>query len=153
MEITALPPGSERFDPPAEYQLWWSMVESCSGLEGSLASVEWLVVPGSTSITVGDGDYSGYWFEQGNRIVLAANAQSEGTLVRHEMLHALSRGGHTRYEFLERCSGIVSCETDCIREAGPPPKAPAGAVLASPSALDIAVEVEPASPGGGAYGG
>ena len=118
MEVTAIPSGSERFDAPPEYRLWWSMVESCSGLTGSLANVEWLVVPGSTSIGVGNGDYSGYWFEQGNRIVLAANAQTEGTLVRHEMLHALTRGGHTRNEFLERCGGIVNCETSCIRRSG-----------------------------------
>jgi hypothetical protein len=153
MELTALPGGSERFDAPPEYRLWWSMVESCSGLQGSLADVDWFVVPGSTSITVGDGVYSGYWFEQGNRIVLAANGQTEGTLVRHEMLHALTRGGHTRNEFLERCGGIVNCEVDCVREAGPPPPLPAGTPVVSPSALDIEVEVQPSAPSDAKFGG
>lgn len=152
-EVTALPSGSERFDAPPEYQLWWSMVESCSGLKGSLANVDFFVVPGSTYIAVGNGDYDGYWFERGNRIVLAANATTEGTLVRHEMLHALTRGGHTRYEFLERCGGIVSCEGECIRDAGPPPPPPASTPVVSPSALDIGIELQPSAPADAKFGG
>jgi hypothetical protein len=153
MDVTGLPSGSARFEAPAEYQLWWSMVESCSGLQGSLADVDWFVVPGSTSITIGDGVYDGYWFERGNRIVLAANGQTEGDLVRHEMLHALTRAGHTRNEFIERCGGIVNCETDCIRDAGPPAPTAANTPIVSPTTLEIGIEVQPSTPADAKFGG
>lgn len=152
-EIVALPSGGKSFDPPAEYQLWWGMVESCSGLHQSMSTVEWYVVPGDSGFPVNGGDYDGYWFEQGNHIVLTAGAQTNGAIVRHEMLHALSRAGHTRYEFLERCAGVVECDKECVGEAGPPPAVPAGTPLVSTNDLEVNVEIQPAPATASTFGG
>lgn len=152
-EIVALPSGGREFEPPAEYQLWWQMVESCSGLQQSMSSVEWYVVPGDSGFPVNGGDYDGYWFEEGNHIVLTARAQSDGAIVRHEMLHALSRAGHTRYEFLERCAGVVECDKECIGEAAPPPAVPAGTPLVSTNDLEVNVDIQPAPASASTYGG
>lgn len=150
-EIATIPAGAVRFDPPLEYALWWRMTESCSGLRGSLADVNWFVVPGVTSFP---GDLGGLWYEQGNRIVLTGVEQLDGALVRHEMLHALVRAvNHPRIEFLERCAGTVSCEYECIKDADPAPKPASGTPVVSPSALEIAVEVKPSRPNGTVDGG
>ncbi|MBA2685766.1 MAG: hypothetical protein H0U66_14875 [Gemmatimonadaceae bacterium] len=150
-EVATLPVGAERFDPPPEYALWWRMTESCSGLRGSLADVNWFVVPGVTSFP---GDLGGFWYEQDNRIVLTGTEQFDGALVRHEMLHALVRAvNHPRIEFLERCAGTVTCAYDCVKDSEPAPIPPAGTPLVSPSALEIAVEIKPSTPKGGADGG
>ena len=126
-EITALPAGSQPFDPPESYQLWWNLTKACSGGNGNLADIRWFVVPGATTIHDGNADVNGFWSEDGNRIVLAEHSQLTGSLVRHEMLHALTRrSGHSRSDFLEKCGGTVACIEQCIRDAGPAPRPPAG---------------------------
>ncbi|MEO8879385.1 MAG: hypothetical protein ABI446_03235 [Gemmatimonadaceae bacterium] len=152
-EIVALPSGGKSFDPPAEYQLWWQLVESCSGLHQSLSSIEWYVVPGDAGFPVSGGDYDGYWFEQGNHIVLTAATRTNGAMVRHEMLHALSRAGHTRYEFLERCAGVVECDKVCISDAGSPFRIFTGTPLVSATDLEVKEEIEPASASASTCGG
>ena len=152
-EITALPAGSRSLDPPPEYELWWSMTESCSGIQGALANIEWYMVP-NTDVLPGTNDLSGEWFPQRNRIVLAASSQHAGGLVRHEMLHALLQdAGHVREEFLGRCGGVVDCVEACIRDAGPPTTPPAGTPTVSTDALDVAIQINPASPGSAVSGG
>jgi hypothetical protein len=142
-ELLSLPAGSERFEPPPEYQLWWSMTESCSGLRGSFADIAWSSVPGVNALP-GNDEHQGEWIEQGNRIVLAGAHKLDGGLVRHEMLHALARvNGHPRLEFLERCAGIVVCAAECISDAGPAPIPSAGTPMVEATALDIGVEIEP----------
>src|ERR1700712_2847692 len=83
LELQPLPLGSERFDPPAEYRLWWSMTESCSGLRGSFADIDWSVVPGADVLPGAGNEHSAEWFETGNRIVVAGNYMLDGSLVRH----------------------------------------------------------------------
>jgi hypothetical protein len=144
-EVLALPDGSERFDPPAEYQLWWNMTKSCSGLGGSLSDVNWFVVPGAETLDGARHEIAGEWFEQGNRIVVAGNSQFDGGLVRHEMLHALvGATNHPRVQFLERCAGYVFCANECIRDAGPAPVPPDGTPVVSPNTLEIGIELQPA---------
>ena len=143
-EVTALPPGSQSFVPPPEYRLWWSMTEACSGLHGSFSSVDWYVVPGTTELPGTHGEYQGEWFVQGNRISLASAEQFDGSLVRHEMLHALlGVDGHPRNEFLDRCAGTVVCVEECMHDAGAFPDAPAGTPIVSASTLQIGVELQP----------
>jgi hypothetical protein len=152
-ERYTLPAGSEGFEAPPEYELWWSMTEACSGLRGSLADVDWYVVPNSEYIPGDSRELGGEWYEEGNRIILASEEQHDGSLVRHEMLHALTRANHTRLQFLERCAGIVVCAEGCMRDAGPAPTPPAGTPLVSPTALEVSVEVQPAFPSGQHFGG
>ena len=55
-------------------------------------------------------EVGGYWTPGSNSIVLAGNGVLEGSFVRHEMLHALTRApkGHKREDFLDKCGGVVS---------------------------------------------
>lgn len=143
-----LPSGAVRFDPPAAYDWWWTVTESCSRLAGSMRDVTFYVVPGVATIPLADGrPVAGRWDEQANRIVLAGSAQFEGDLVRHEMLHALLRdGGHPRAMFLDRCAGEVVCISYCIAGGGPSSPPDPAAVHAPPATLRVSVEVVPAQP-------
>jgi hypothetical protein len=113
-----LPPGAERFAPPAVYARWWAMTEACSGHSGDMAEVDWYRVPGSRFMRGGEW-VGGYWNRYTNRIVLAEGGIEHGPMVRHEMLHALVRGdGHPRSQFLGNCASLVSCEGICVDDAG-----------------------------------
>lgn len=101
---------------PIQYGTWWKMTEACSGLHGNLDAVSWYTVPvdslGSFEFE-GSEDY-GIWFEDGNRIYLAADAVDNGRTVRHEMLHALLRsGGHPIEYFVTRCGALAPCGPAC----------------------------------------
>jgi hypothetical protein len=108
------------------YALWWSMTASCSGLTGELAQVRWYVVPSSSSLVVNGREYDGYWFPRENSIVLTLASVSAGMLVRHEMLHALTGSGHSRAYFVEKCGGVVSCDEQCLQDAGAQPEPTSG---------------------------
>ena len=144
-----LPPGAQRFTPPAVYQQWWQLTEECSGRSGRFADVRWYRVPGATDIPLGDGTMvNGLWQPNGNEIVLGGGTELEGDLVRHEMLHALLRSpGHDRAAFVGRCGGVVVCIGPCLTDGGPPPPPDPAAVIVAPTALEIGVEVVPNAPG------
>ena len=141
-----MPTGAVPLSAPARYKLWWEMTEACSGFRGDFDSVRWSVVPRAHTITVEGEEYNGYWFEKAGRIVLAGGSYLDGALVRHEMLHALSGGGHPRVLYLERCNDIVACEGECEAQGGgrPVPSASAAAVL--PRDVKTSVEVVPSAP-------
>jgi len=149
---TGLPPGAQRFTPPAVYRQWWSLTEACSGLHGDFDAVQWYVVPGERTIQLDNGELtSAVWDPRGNRILIAAGPDGRyaGDLVRHEMLHALRQaGGHPREDFIGRCGGVVVCVTQC--DAGPAaaPAPDPNAVPVDPKSLEISVEVTttPATP-------
>jgi len=116
----SLPVGAARFEPPAPYTYWWDMVRECSGRTGDLTSVSWYYVP-KTHMLFTDGRWvDGYWTKGNNRIVLSQSAMLSGQIVRHEMLHALTRGGHNRAYFAEKCGGVVACTGDCADDVGTP---------------------------------
>jgi hypothetical protein len=93
--------------PSAPYARWWAMTQSCADHARPMAMVRFYVVPG-LAIDDGTTRYAGYWFRDGNRIVLAKPYATDGAVVRHEMLHALlQRGDHRRADFVDRCGGIV----------------------------------------------
>ena len=113
-----LPPGAERFAPPAVYARWWSMTEACSGHSGDLRVVQWYRVPGMGFLHEGQ-EASGFWGSSPNRIVLADEVIDEGSVVRHEMLHALlQKTGHPRSQFLGACASVVTCPSACVEDAG-----------------------------------
>jgi len=145
--------GAQQFERPPVYARWWSLVESCSGIQGSLADITWYQVPGST-VTLDGKDVSGYWSRASNSIVLASDEVLGGAIVRHEMLHALVRQpGHSREYFLNRCGGIVACASACVADAGPAPQTDPLAVHTSSDALHFRVVVEPQSPSSSVDGG
>jgi len=119
----ALDPRAVPFQPPPVYARWWSMVQSCSGLQGSLSDVSWYQVPGSGTVSYSGDEVAGYWALKDSRIVLGGEAVLDGSVVRHEMLHALVRkaSGHPREYFLQRCAGLVVCGPTCVADGGPPP--------------------------------
>jgi hypothetical protein len=139
-----LPSGSQRFTPPEVFRRWWALTEQCSGLTGDYDAITWYVVPDAASIPGPDGTpVQGTWELSQSRIVLAGDAQFAGDLVRHEMLHALLRGGdHPRDAFIGKCGGVVVCIGPCLKEAGPPPPPDPAAVPADPSALEVGVSLE-----------
>jgi hypothetical protein len=149
---TGLPPGAERFTPPAVYRQWWTLTEACSGLHGSFDAVRWYVLPNASTLELDDGTVvNAAWEARGNRIILAEewDGRYAGDLVRHEMLHALLQAGsHAREAFIGRCGGVVVCTTGC--DAGPAaaPAPDPTAIPADPTRLEIGVEVTttPASP-------
>jgi hypothetical protein len=154
MTAPPLPAGAARFEAPPAYQLWWAMTQECSARPGSLASIEWYVVPGAHSLDIEGKHVDGYWTSAGNAIVLAEDAMMDASLVRHEMLHALERvTAHPRDYFLGRCGGVVVCISSCLAEAGPPPPGNPAALLVSPSELEIGLAVTPESPSRARYGG
>jgi hypothetical protein len=140
--------------PPAVFARWWAMTEACSGVTGPFSNVSWYEVPGVDSFDRDGTDVLGYWTNAGNEIVLAGKAALEGGNVRHEMLHALLRGGgHARDQFLGRCAGVVDCGTNCIADAGPAPMSHPDAAPATAAAFEVTVEVSPAAPSSARDGG
>lgn len=130
---------------PAPYTLWWRATEQCSGLNAALSGVKWYVLPSASELVVGGHAYDGYWWPDGNRVVLTKRAALDGQLVRHEMLHVLiGVHGHPRSYFFDRCAGIVACEGTCQAEGGGVPAPDPNGALVDASALDVSVQVTPA---------
>lgn len=96
------PEASARLDPPAEFQIWWSRTEQCSGLHASFARVQWYVVPGD-SFSCPGGRCVGHW-EDDHTIYISADWLDNEMVVRHEMLHdLLGRPGHPDPPFGKGC--------------------------------------------------
>lgn len=150
-----LPMNAEPFAPHPVYARWWSMVESCSGLKGSLDAVQWYAAPGPLrNPDNGAEPINGYWSLASNRIVLDLNNTIDGQVVRHEMLHALVHTvGHPRSAFLLNCGGVVSCGEQCVRDAGPAVTPDASIARVTPVELEVTSEVAPAPPSSTIDGG
>ncbi len=143
-----LDPRAVPLQPLPVYARWWSMVESCSGLQGSMSDVSWYQVPGTQTLDLAGDEVSGYWTQHSNSIVLAGEATLAGVVVRHEMLHALLRNvkGHPREYFLERCGGVVSCASSCVTDAGPAPNVDWKTERVTSNVLKLFVSVVPNAP-------
>lgn len=144
-DATGLPHGAQRFTAPAQYRAWWALTEACSGLHGDFNAVTWYVVPHADSFSLEGASVNGVWYGgRPNRIVLGDSVKFVGSLVRHEMLHALLQVvGHPRQQFLGNCSDIVVCIEKCVSDAGGPPDTSGGAPLLATSALSAAVLIAP----------
>lgn len=145
--------GATAFAPPAVYERWWALTESCSGLSGTLKSVRWMHAPASAlQYAEGKGTVA-YWSSKDNRIVLAATAVANGRIVRHEMLHALSRSrGHPVALFRNQCEGVVRCDEACKGDDDVPLQT-ASAIRVPVDSLDIAITSFPAQPSRSVYDG
>ena len=141
-----LPNDATRFTAPLVYQRWWRMVEECSGRTGLLEGVSWYTTSQPlTDPTTGE-HLAGYWSPASNRIVLGDLFKLDGPVVRHEMLHALLRGGgHPYGVFLGSCAGVVHCSAECVPSGSFPPPDP-NAVMVNSDAIQVTLTVEPASP-------
>jgi hypothetical protein len=143
----ALPSDAVTFNPPPEYTRWWAMTESCSGRSGSLASVKWDFVPGTDLLKLNGATVTSYWTAASNSIVLAEGVRLDGSIVRHEMLHALTRAsGHPRADFLERCGGVVNCSTQCIADGGAVPKIDFTDPVVTADSLEVGITLVPSVP-------
>lgn len=112
LEPTPLPTDAVEIAAPLPFARWWTLVEQCSGRSAPMSEIHWFVVPGS-AFTIDGTDYDGMWFRDGNKILLAQSALYHGSIVRHEMLHAiLQRGSHPYAEFADHCGGVVSFGDD-----------------------------------------
>ena len=101
-----LPPGATPMTVHPEYATWWQSTESCSGLKGNFASVEWFEVAGTSTFQSEAGPVVGLWTKSSgqNRITIAGDYVDNELVVRHEMLHALlSKEGHPVEYFVTRC--------------------------------------------------
>ena len=142
-----LPSGAEVFFPPPVYSTWWKMTEACSALTGSLAAVTWYQTPEVVHDTHSGDVIAGYWVPGSNRIVLTTSVMMDGGIVRHEMLHALLKGGgHPRGQFLGNCAGTVDCEEACAADAGPYPSPPESPIAVPGDSIEITLDVEPQTP-------
>lgn len=101
---------------PIQYATWWNMTEACSGLSGNFDAVSWYTIPVDSlgGFSYEGSEFDGLWFIDGDRIYLAANAVSKGSVVRHEMLHALLQShGHPVEYFVTRCGALAPCGSAC----------------------------------------
>jgi hypothetical protein len=144
-DVTGLPHGAQRFSPPAQYRAWWALTEACSGVRGNFNAVTWYTVPNTNTFSLEGEAVNGAWYGgHDNRIVLGDSAEFVGSLVRHEMLHALLQvSGHPRQQFLGNCSDIVVCIEQCVSDAGGPPDTSQTAALLGPALLPAAVLLAP----------
>ncbi len=83
-DVTAPPSGARRFTPRAQYRAWWALTEACSGLRGNFDAVSWYLYRGGDVFVLEGTPVNAAWYEKGNRIVLGASEELNGSLVRHE---------------------------------------------------------------------
>ena len=144
-DLTApLPRGATPIQAQPPYALWWQITETCSGKSRNFSTIRWFAVPNTDSFEIHGKHYNGYWYDD-NSIVIAAKHLLDGQLVRHEMLHALTGGGHSR-QFLDACGGVVACEGECLTEAGGLPALDSTAAAEPVSSLRTELQIKPANP-------
>jgi hypothetical protein len=131
------PAAAVLIEPPRVYTMWWRLTEACSGVTGDFSSIRWYDVPDASQIVVAGRPEQGYWWSDGDRIVLAGQDLLAGQLVRHEMLHALIGGGHPQEYFTDKCGGVVACGGPCLTEAGDTPAPPAAALTIDVTDLSV----------------
>lgn len=140
----AFPAGAVPLELPPPYRLWWAIAEQCSGVTAPFESVRWYHVPEAQAVEMNGETHQGFWFAEGNRIVLAGGSVLRGPLVRHEMLHALLNvSGHPATQFTGRCAGFVACEGECLADGGAAVLPGPGAPVLSPRDLLLSAKVVP----------
>jgi hypothetical protein len=134
------PESAVYFTPPAQWRVWWEVLESCTGRRGRFDDITWFKAP------FGEIRYEGrvadaIWYAAGNRIALSRDFDTD-ELVRHELLHAvLQDGSHPELYFERLCGDVVLCGRDC-----PTQKAPKNAMPITVADLDVDIEVFPRVP-------
>lgn len=123
------PPNAVLVTPPPQYRIWWEVVESCSGVTRSFDAVSWYRVPIGQGLTVRGESAAGAWFAEENSIAIGDGWRANGSLVRHEILHAiLQTGSHPKEFFRDACGDEILCGRDCLDD------------VVLPNAIPLAVE-------------
>ena len=123
------PPNAVLVPAPPQYRVWWEVVESCSGYSGDFDAVRWYRVPLGEGLTVKGESAAGAWFATENSIAIGDGWRTVGSLVRHEILHAiLQTGSHPEEYFRDACGDEVACGRDCLED------------VVLPNAIPLAVE-------------
>jgi hypothetical protein len=105
------------------------VVESCSGHTTDFDAVRWYRVPIGAGLTVDGASAAGAWFADENSIAIGDGWRTNGSLVRHEILHAILRtGSHPEEYFRDACGDEVLCGRDCLND------------VVLPHAIPLAVE-------------
>jgi hypothetical protein len=142
-----VPVGAVSIAAPARFAMWWRLTEACSAATGDFSSVEWYVVPNTTTLTYENNQVDAFWLGNPDRIVLADARRNDGPTVRHEMLHALlHRNGHSRDAFLTACGGVVACDGACAIETGGYASSPESAPQLQPRDVGTRADVFPPLP-------
>ncbi len=140
--LSTLPNGARLYTAPAIYQRWWNMTTSCANTSAALKNVRWYFTEGDVVVDPQGERVAGYYEPGADRVVLAGNGAYVAAIVRHEMLHAISKNArHDRALFLAQCAGLVDCDYQCVRDAGPPLAADTAGLHVVPAAISIGVEV------------
>jgi len=141
-------------EPPAQYQLWWQLTEACSGRTGSFNDIHWYYVPGAAQFSFRGTEVEGLWSGGiTNRILLAESDVQVGSLVRHEMLHALlGRGDHPPEFYQGKCGGYVDCDSACVGN-NRPASVPVDAPTISPYELELDAALTPTTTANSDNGG
>jgi hypothetical protein len=105
----ALPVDAVPFTPPAWYRSVYASLEACSGLTGDFARVQWFRMRG-TQVPEGDGgDYAAaLTYPSTHRIIIADFYAADTIVVKHELMHELSRTpAHPSRWFDGRCGDLM----------------------------------------------
>lgn len=78
----------EPFAPPPVYLQWWGELERCARSQGDFTEIRWYV---GESVRLDGEDLYGFWSAP-RTIVLERFYTTSGPVVKHEMLHHLTRG-------------------------------------------------------------
>lgn len=103
---STLPPDAARTDPPADYALWYSEAEQCTGVTGSFAGVRWFAVPHDRWWDPVWQQFAIGTWRPPHDIYLARPQLDNEELIKHEIVHDLLQGGAVDDPRFERCSGI-----------------------------------------------
>jgi hypothetical protein len=129
------------------------MTESCSGRQGDFRAIRWYIMPNASTFDLDGRQVVGATIGH-NRIVLADEHRLNGSVVRHEMLHALlDVSGHPRDAFQVTCGGVVACGSICEAEGGGRPVPGSDAPVLAPRDVAPRFEIVPRQPAFSQYRG
>jgi hypothetical protein len=147
--LVPLPADARRFAPPPIYKIWWEQIVSCANISRDMRELDFLVVRGRPTVDA-EGEAAGRFYSYRSAIVLGEAYQYDGSVVRHEMLHALmpTNGGHPREYFLHRCGDVVGCGNGypCPGMENPLFALPATIVNLPAESLTVTASVKPGAP-------
>lgn len=101
-----------RVDAQPQYAAWWAKTEACAGKKRKMKDVTFFAVDARDGwVYLGEQRALAWWVRDGDRIFLPRQALQNEMLVRHEMLHAITRQARHRNDpFVTRCH-VASLKT------------------------------------------
>ncbi len=102
---TAVEPADrERFEPPADYRLWWDATRQCVGQpDAEFDRIRWW----TATDVLKDDLASGLWVKE-HDIYLRPDKMAAEVVVRHEMIHDLLQRGDHESAFYRSCVRVSS---------------------------------------------